>query len=493
MEPFACKLWAALVGASLFALVAGCTASSATSQNCVPSPCGNGNTLNVCTTEDSNHVCLETKYDVGSQSFACNSCQDCATASSQAAQACAAGPGDGGGDGGGDGSNGTTCATADPCGTKGTYQECTTAGADGQCSQIVYKTSDGHTFTCAGCSCSSAAVQLANYCAGTGDTTACGTSVTCGTGGLTYSECTTSSGSACVSVEYQVSNGATYDCASCTDCSAALQQVDTFCASQGNPTTTCGASSECGTGGLTYSECTTTSSTGSCESVAYEVSDGTSYTCASCSDCTNAYDQLNGYCASQDPTTTCGSSVTCGATGVTYSECTTSSGSTCDSIAYETTDGNTFTCASCSDCTAATESLDSYCASLDTTTSCATALACGSTETYSECTTTTGGVCSSIYYQASDGTTYDCASCSDCTVASEDMTSYCADLPATTCGAAIMCDTFGFYTYSVCTTTQNGVCTSVTYEATSGQDYSCASCSDCTTAASEMTTYCAGI
>ena len=296
MEPFACKLWAALAGVALVALVAGCTASSATSQNCVPSACGNGNTLNVCTTEDSNHVCLEIKYEVGSQSFACNSCQDCATASSQAAQACAGGLGDGGG---GDGSNGnTTCATADPCGSKGTYQECTTVGADGACSQIVYKTSDGHTFTCAGCSCSSAAVQLANYCSGTGDTTACGTAVTCGTGGLTYSECTTSSGSACVSVQYQVSNGAVYDCASCSDCSAALQQVDAFCATQGG-TTTCGASSECGTGGLTYSECTTSSSTGSCESVAYQVSNGVSYTCASCSDCTTAASEMTTYCAGQ--------------------------------------------------------------------------------------------------------------------------------------------------------------------------------------------------
>ncbi len=490
MVPFAYKLWAALGGAAFFALVAGCTASSATTQNCVPSACGNGNTLNVCTTEDSNHVCLEIKYDVGSQSFACNSCQDCATAQSQAAQACTGGPGDGGG---GDGGNGTTCAPADPCGSKGTYQECTTVGADGACSSIVYKTSDGHSFDCAGCSCSTAAVQLANYCAGTGDTTACGTAVSCGTEGLTYSECTTSSGSACVSVAYQVSNGATYDCSSCSDCSSALQQVDAFCASQGNPTTTCGTSYACGTGDLTYSECTTSSSTGACMSVAYDVSDGTGFTCASCSDCTNAYDQLNSYCASQTPTTTCGSAVACGSTGVTYSECTTSTGSTCDGISYETTDGQTYTCASCGDCTLAIEDLDSYCASLNTTTTCQTAVACGSTETYSECTTTTKGVCSLVYYEASDGTTYDCASCSDCTAASEDITSYCDTLPATTCGAATMCDPFGFYTYSICTTTENGVCTSVTYEATSGQDYTCASCSDCSAAAADMTSYCSSI
>ena len=116
----------------------------ATSQNCVPSACGNGNTLNVCTTEDSNHVCLEVKYDVGSQSFACNSCQDCATASSQAAQACAGGTGDGGG--GGDGSgNGTTCAAGGPVRQQGDLPGVHDGRGGRPCSQIVYKTSDGHS------------------------------------------------------------------------------------------------------------------------------------------------------------------------------------------------------------------------------------------------------------------------------------------------------------------------------------------------------------
>jgi hypothetical protein len=500
MKPFARPLWGALGGALLFltfAVVAGCTVSATDSQNCVPTPCGAGSTLNVCTKEDSSHVCVGITYEVGSQSFACNSCLDCATAQSQAAQACnGIGPGDGGGgDGsGGDGGN-TNCATANACGNHGTYQECTTLATDGSCKSIEYKTSDGHTFMCSSCSsCQGAASQLATYCAGTGgDVTTCGSTVSCGSNGLTYQQCTTSSDGVCVSVAYDVSNGAAYDCASCGDCSSAVTQLNAFCASQGNSTTSCASSIACGSGGLTYSECTTTSATGVCQSVAYEVSNGVAYTCASCSDCTTAYDDTYSYCASQSTSTSCGSATTCGVNGVTYSVCTTSTGSTCDSIAYEATDGTTYDCASCADCTLASEDMSSYCSSMSQTTSCGSAVTCGTTGvTYSVCTTSSGSTCDSIAYEATNGVVYDCASCSDCSTASADMTSYCASLDTTTsCGTAVACGVTGLFTYSVCTTYTNNVCTGIEYEATTGVDYACASCTDCSTASTDMINYCA--
>jgi hypothetical protein len=287
-----------------------------------------------------------------------------------------------------------------------TYQECTTNSPNGSCKSIAYKTSDGHDFACAGCTnCAAAAQQLSQYCANPGGqpTTTCSGPVSCGSGGLTYEQCTTSTGGKCDSIQYRVSNGTNYTCASCSDCTAADQQLTSFCSSQGTPTTTCGSAVACGSNGLTYSECTTYSASGTCESISYDVSNGTTYTCANCTSCTTAYDQVTSYCTSQTtPTTSCSSSFSCGTGGATYYYCTTSTGSTCDSVTYETSTGYSWACTSCSDCTSAYNNVTSYCSTLSGGQTCGSTT-CGSAATCCNCsgtpvcyTLTSGETCASF-------------------------------------------------------------------------------------------------
>ena len=77
-------------------------------------------------------------------------------------------------------------------------------------------------------------------------------------------------------------------------------------------------------------------------------SDGQTFTCSSCTDCTAALSGLDAYCMAQTaPVTTCGASSACGIGGATYAQCTTSQGEVCDSVAYTTSTGQIFTCASC--------------------------------------------------------------------------------------------------------------------------------------------------
>jgi hypothetical protein len=282
-----------------------------------------------------------------------------------------------------------------------TYEECTTVGPGGACVAIVYQTSDGRAFTCAGCTaCAETQKDLAAYCgsepagdageAGTTDSgastdsgddpdsggdpdsgdpggTTCLAAVPCGTAGLTTRECTTTArGGACVSIAYQVSDGNVYTCASCGDCAAAISQLDAFCAEQ-TPTTVCSATTPCESSPLTYEQCTT-SLGGTCQSVTYQTSDGQSFACASCGNCTSALASLDAYCTAQTPpVTTCGAAAACGIGGATYEACTTAQGTVCDSVAYTTSTGKTFTCNSCSDCTAAVTSVETYCASLTST------------------------------------------------------------------------------------------------------------------------------
>src|ERR1700722_1321362 len=275
-----------------------------------------------------------------------------------------------------------SCGAAVACGTAGaTYEECTTNSPGGECAAIIYQTSDGHSFTCTGCSdCSQTQQQLAAYCgsqppgdggtdAGQGEGgTTCLAPVSCGSEGLTYKECTTTdNGGACASIAYDVTNSNVYTCASCSDCAAAIQQLDAFCSAQGTPTTSCTAMTQCESSPLTFDKCTT-SLGDACQSVAYHSSDGQTFTCSSCTDCTAALSGLDAYCMAQTaPVTTCGASSACGIGGATYAQCTTSQGEVCDSVAYTTSTGQIFTCASCGNCTAALTSVETYCASLTAT------------------------------------------------------------------------------------------------------------------------------
>jgi hypothetical protein len=124
-------------------------------------------------------------------------------------------------------------------------------------------------------------------------------------------------------------------------------------------------------------------------------------------------------------------------------------------------------------------------------TSCSGATTCGTNgATYEECETTLNGVCQSIYYYSSTGVEYVCSSCSDCSAAASDMTSYCSSQTTTTsCSGAVTCGSNGA-TYEECETVSDGSCTSIYYYATTGVEYVCNSCADCSTAAADMTSYC---
>jgi N-acetylneuraminic acid mutarotase len=287
----------------------------------------------------------------------------------------------------GDGAQGNaTCSAAVACGAGGaTYEECTTLGADGACLAIVYRVSDGHAFTCAGCtSCTATQQQLGTYCSSvttvdagpsdasvpdaaqdSGGGTTCQAPSACGTAGVTFRECTTTNGSgACESIDYQVSSGQTFTCTSCSDCSSAIQALNTFCVDDANPTTTCGTMTPCESSPLTYEVCTTTLG-GNCQGTYYLTSNAQKFTCSACGDCASAVASLDAYCTSQTPiVTTCGAPTTCGFGGATYQACSTSQGSACLSAEYTTSTGDAFPCNSCSDCTTALTSVESYCASL---------------------------------------------------------------------------------------------------------------------------------
>ncbi|HEX8794651.1 MAG TPA: hypothetical protein VF765_27080 [Polyangiaceae bacterium] len=406
--------------------LAGCSSASnglggGGKQTCASSACPGGQSYQACTTTDpATGACTGISYSVGGQTFNCASCGDCSEAAQQVAAACEGGGGDGGtgsSSGGGSGSSsgssgGGACSAPQACGTGGrTYEECTNLSTSGQCEAIVYKTSDGHSFTCPGCtSCSAAAQQLASYCAstggdgGTGHET-CSSSVPCGSSGMTYDECTTTgSNGECQSIQYKLSNGNLYTCASCSDCTAAVQSLDTFCQDQGMATTSCTSWATCATSSISYETCTT-SLNGVCQSIYYETSDGMTYDCNSCSDCSTASTNMENHCASQESMTSCGSATTCGSTGVTYEQCETTTGGSCTSIYYSTTDGQTFTCNSCSDCSSASSSLSSYCASLTGTTcgssTCSAGYLCCNCSGTQECLSDGGGIytCSSYNCQ----------------------------------------------------------------------------------------------
>lgn len=396
--------------------LAGCSSASnglggGGHQTCVPETCATGGeTYQFCTTTDpSTGACTGQGFSLNGQTFDCASCGQCTDAVQQVSAACEGTPGDGGtgsssgsSSGGGSGSSsggssGGACSTPQQCGTGGrTYQECTNLNASGQCVAIVYKTSDGQSFTCPGCtSCTGVAQQLASYCASSG-TESCTSSVPCGSSGLTYEECTTTgTGGACESIQYKVSSGQTYTCASCSDCTAAVDSLDTYCQNQGTATTNCTSWATCGSSSLTYETCTT-SLNGACQSVYYQTSDGNTFDCNSCGDCSSASSSMQSYCASQATMTSCGSATACGNTGVTYEECETTTGGTCTSIYYTTTDGQTFTCNSCSDCSAASSSLSTYCASLTGTTcgtsTCSSGYLCCNCSGTEECLSSGGGL-----------------------------------------------------------------------------------------------------
>ena len=226
----------------------------------------------------------------------------------------------------------------------------------------------------------------------------------------------------------------------------------------------------CGNTGYTYGECTTTSPSGTCESISYKISNDVSYTCASCSDCTSAVESLDAFCAGGAPTTNCTTWAVCGTSSLEYEQCTVSDGGTCQSIYYQTSDSQTYTCNSCSDCSTALSNMENYCNSQSNpVTSCGAYSACGSTGVeYQLCTTTTGGTCTGEYYQTTDNNTFTCTGC-DCTTASTQLSDYCASLDATcngtTCASGDLCCICSGSTYE-CLSSGGGTETCANYGCT---------------------------
>ena len=127
-------------------------------------------------------------------------------------------------------------------------------------------------------------------------TTACTSWATCETSSLEYEQCTTSLSGTCQNIYYQTSDNQMFQCNSCSDCSAALSSMESYCSSTVTPVTTCGSFAACGSGTVEYQLCTTTTS-GNCTSEYYSTTDGNSFTCTGCN-CTTAATQLSSYCAS---------------------------------------------------------------------------------------------------------------------------------------------------------------------------------------------------
>ena len=142
------------------------SSSSPSSANgrCISAPCGNGSTLSVCTQSAPNGACDGISYEVGTETFACATCSDCSQAAALASQACTNASADAGGGTtnpfGSTGGGSTTCTANQPCGTSGaSYEECTSTSANGACTSVDFVTSDGQTFTCNGCSDCTQAAQ----------------------------------------------------------------------------------------------------------------------------------------------------------------------------------------------------------------------------------------------------------------------------------------------------------------------------------------------
>ena len=173
------------------------------------------------------------------------------------------------------------------------------------------------------------------------------TTTPCGTTSNSIQTCTSQPTGGCSNVTYSV-GGQSFSCNTCQGCTGAAQSAAMACINDpvdgggtdsGNAT--CSASIPCGTGGRTYQECTTLGAGGACESIDYKTSDGHNFTCAGCQNCATVAENLQTYCAMPPGdggtgSTSCSSAVSCGNTGTTYQECTTTgAGGACESIEYK--------------------------------------------------------------------------------------------------------------------------------------------------------------
>jgi hypothetical protein len=127
--------------------------------------------------------------------------------------------------------NGDQCAVNTACspGSLNHYQFCHGASSADDC---YYITGDGRSFHCVTCGdCSGAKSLVASWCASqpTGPTTSSNLTCTkalCPNGTRSYSFCSSPGAGKCT---YQGTDGSTFDCNSCSDCSNAAQRIVDWC------------------------------------------------------------------------------------------------------------------------------------------------------------------------------------------------------------------------------------------------------------------------
>ena len=199
----------------------------------------------------------------------------------------------------------------------------------------------------------------------------CTAPAACGTG-LTMQACTAQDPSGrCEQIVYRTSDGKSYPCNGCNDCTQAATALSQSCAgapigssggtSGGTSSGSSGAIPDAGPsncqqgssclGGGSIQICTVDGPGGACASITYKVGAQT-FACASCSDCKQAADQATVACSGNDGggTETCQKGATCPNNGVTLSFCYTTAGGSCVGARYTTSKGSSYPCVSCNDC-----------------------------------------------------------------------------------------------------------------------------------------------
>jgi hypothetical protein len=179
------------------------------------------------------------------------------------------------------GCGGDDCNSDTVCGD-GSYRLCS-----GGASDCYYSTSDGQKFHCTTCGDCSNALQLVDtWCVqhpgrstgGSGSNDVCQRS-TCASGSGWFDACASPSGSSC---SIKTSDGMTYACNSCSDCTAAAMNAANWCAGGGSNTTTGGNNTTTGGSNTTTGGNTTGGQSAACDVVGQS--------CPSGQKCTTALD-----------------------------------------------------------------------------------------------------------------------------------------------------------------------------------------------------------
>ena len=140
-------------------------------------------------------------------------------------------------------------------------------------------------------------VSLVAGC-GAGSDDSCTAPVACATdASMSYRLC----GAGASDCYYKTADGQRLHCVTCGDCSAAQTKAEQYCGGSSSVSLVCGATVNCPAGAKSYQACATPSGT----ACGFKTSDGTEFSCASCSDCTAAATQTTSWCRGSSPKGSC--------------------------------------------------------------------------------------------------------------------------------------------------------------------------------------------